>query len=179
MSKNVTFKSYNYFPKFTFFPPSFPSLHLEFQGLGLIICCPCCGLFEHMTTSHLHCTFSTMVGSPVLFLQNQTLLEEHIRCDPTCTIQPIHSSSQYKRRNQKLYIFGNLTPNLVQKIYNQSIENHFLINKDPNRDNFLFIFPHPSSNGTIVWVNSVWAQILCNKGPMIQQQKLHSPLYQR
>jgi hypothetical protein len=32
-----------------------------------------------------------------------------------------------------------------------------LINNDPNRGRFLFIFPHPSPNGTSVWVNSPWA----------------------
>jgi hypothetical protein len=46
---------------------------------------------------------------------------------------------------------------LVSKVLNHSHGKQFIINKDKNRGRFLFTFPHPSRNGTSVWVNSPWA----------------------
>jgi hypothetical protein len=48
-------------------------------------------------------------------------------------------------------------PNLVLKVLYYFNGSQFLVNKDKNRGRFLFIFPHPSRNGTSVWVNSPWA----------------------
>jgi hypothetical protein len=34
----------------------------------------------------------------------------------------------------------------------------FIINKDKNRDKYLFAFPHSSPKGRSVWANSPWAR---------------------
>jgi hypothetical protein len=63
-----------------------------------------------------------------------------------------------KAQKLALFIFKILITNLVLDVLNYNSGTQLLIKKNNNKGMFLFTFPHPSSNGTSVWVNSPWAQ---------------------